>query len=247
MRRNQWFFAICAVVLLGVLLLCWHTMKHSAVETTIVTLTEPKAPMTSTMESDVSVSSTMESDVSVSNTIESDVFVSKEKASPITENPKPNTVEVENAIEFLKNLEKRNASKEIETKVKETKNTAELSQDEMYQLIYEGVSYYDSLLESGSVNFVLEISDTSYPGMPSLPGGTWEGSFEFSNQKVRGSVKSPSGTEQFAYDGETFQNLYYKQSVPRLTQRNEVVYTAAHDPRFWGWNLSGKGILHQLH
>ena len=241
MRKNLCIFAICAVFLLGVLLLFWNAIKHPAVETNIINQTKPME-QTSTHTSGVAKpvsgpdKTIVKSESSISNKI--DNFVSKEKASPTKVNPTPNTVEVEKAITFLKNLEKRTSVKETGTE-----NTPELSQDEMFELIHEGVSYYDSLLVSGSVNFVLEISNTDYPGMPSMLGGIWEGSFEFSDQRVRGSVKSSSGTEQFAYDGETFQIFRYKQSVPRLTQQNEPVYNTFHDPRSWGWNLSGKRSL----
>lgn len=241
MRKNLWIFAICVVCLIGVLLFCWNAIKHPAVVTKIVNHTEPREQTslrTHGVAKPVSEphKTIVKSDSSVSNKI--DDSVSKEKAFPTTVNPKPNAVEVENAITFLKNLEKQTTDKETDTE-----NTPKLSQDEMFELILEGVSYYDSLLEDGSVNFVIEISNTDFPGIPSMLGGIWEGSFEFSDHRVRGSVKSPSGTEQFAYDGETFQIFRYKQSVPRLTQQNELVYNTFHDPRSWGWNLSGKRSL----
>ena len=241
MRKNLWVFVICAVFLISIFLICWNAIKHPAVETNIVNQTKSK-DQTSLGKSGVvkplsgTTKPTVKTDRSISN--KSENSESKEKEPPIRANPKPNNVEVEKAISFLKDLENRTDNKETDNE-----NGSKLSQDEMFELIHEGVSYYDSLLESGSVNFVLQIFNTDYPGLPSAPSETREGSFEFSDNRVRGSVKSSSGTEQFAYDGETFQLFRYEQSVPQMTQQNELIYNTFHDPRSWGWNLSGKRSL----
>ena len=48
------------------------------------------------------------------------------------------------------------------------------------------------------------------------------------------------GTEQYAYDGETFEDPPGNIS-PYLcwSRRSEVVHDSSDDPRFWGWNLRG--------
>ena len=47
------------------------------------------------------------------------------------------------------------------------------------------------------------------------------------------------GTEQYAYDGETFEELRETSHHIVLSRRSEVVHDSSDDPRFWGWNLSG--------
>ena len=127
------------------------------------------------------------------------------------------------------------------------------SEEELFQLIREGIVYYDSLLESGRADFLRK--DTSvefrglYPGMPRMPSGTWKGTIEFSGRKVRGTVTKDvvqyepdrnfeiKRTEQFAYDGETFETLRETSRGLLLEQRSERVYDASNDPRAWGWTF----------
>ncbi len=125
------------------------------------------------------------------------------------------------------------------------------SEKEMLQLIREGVAYYDSLLESGRVDFFSETTSVAAAGpMGRAPSGTWKGTFEFSGHKVRGLVTKDvvqydpdrnleiKGTEQFAYDGETFETLEETFNGIVLSRRSEIIRDT-NDPRFWGWDLSG--------
>ena len=130
------------------------------------------------------------------------------------------------------------------------------SEKEMLQLIREGVAYYDGLLESGRVDFFREttsIAADGLPGMGRIPSGTWKGTFEFSGRKMRGLVTKDvvqyepdrnvelKGTEQYAYDGETFETLRETLNGPSLGRRSEVVRDSHNDPRTWGWDLNGGG------
>ena len=130
-----------------------------------------------------------------------------------------------------------------------------LSKDEeaLLQLIRQGIVYYDSLLESGRADFLRTVTSVEfpglYPGMRRMSSGTWEGTIEFSGRKVRGIVTKDTihydidrdfpikGTEQFAYDGETFETLREKSRRLLLEQRSEIVYDASNDPRAWGWTF----------
>ena len=128
------------------------------------------------------------------------------------------------------------------------------SEEELLQLIREGITYYDSLLESGSVDFLREttsVASDGLPGMGRAPSGTWKGTFEFSGRKMRCIVTQDviqyepdrnipfKGTEQYAYDGETFETLRETFHNILLERRSEVVHDSSNDPRSWGWNLSG--------
>ena len=128
------------------------------------------------------------------------------------------------------------------------------SEEELLQLIREGITYYDSLLESGRVDFLRETTSIASAGLPELgraPSGTWKGTFEFSGRKIRGLVTQDAiqydpdrnfplkGTEQYAYDGETFEELRETSHHIALSRRSEVVHDSSDDPRFWGWNLRG--------
>ena len=128
------------------------------------------------------------------------------------------------------------------------------SEEELLQLIREGISYYDSLLKSGRVDFLREttsIAAAGIPGMGRAPSGTWKGTFEFSGRKIRGIVTRDAiqyepdgnlpikGTEQYAYDGETFERLQETFNGIVLSRRSERSPDPSDDPRFWGWNLSG--------
>ena len=130
-----------------------------------------------------------------------------------------------------------------------------LSKDEeaLLQLIREGIVYYDSLLESGRADFLRTVTSVEfpglYPGMRRMPSGTWEGTIEFSGRKVRGIVTKDAvqydtdrdfpikRTEQFAYDGETFETLRETSHGLALERRSEIVYDTSNDPRAWGWTF----------
>ena len=128
------------------------------------------------------------------------------------------------------------------------------SEEELVQLIREGIVYYDSLLESGRVDFLRETTSVASDGLPEMeraPSGTWKGTFEFSGRKMRGVVTRDAiqyepdrnipitGTEQYAYDGETFETLRETFNGIVLSRRSEIAGDLSDDPRFWGWNLSG--------
>lgn len=155
--------------------------------------------------------------------------------------------EISEAIDYLNNLQGQIRT-ETNTEDKSIATKDRLSQEEMVQLVREGVLYYDSLVESGSVDFFLEVTSTKYPGMPHAPSGSWEGTFEFSGSKLRGTVTRNvtqydeqygdlhlSGTEHFAYDGETFETQRQTSNGPLLERRSNTVFDASFDPRSWGW------------
>ena len=130
-----------------------------------------------------------------------------------------------------------------------------LSKDEkdLLQLIREGIVYYDSLLESGRADFFRTDTSVEFPGlypeMRRMSSGTWKGTIEFSGRKVRGIVTKDTvhyntdrdvpikGTEQYAYDGETFETLRETSRGLLLEQRSEIVYDPSNDPRAWGWTF----------
>ena len=129
------------------------------------------------------------------------------------------------------------------------------SEQELLQLIREGISYYDSLLKTGRVDFFRETISVAFDGLPGLgrfPSGTWKGTFEFSGRKMRCVVTEDAiqyetdrnielkGTEQYAYDGETFERLWETSNDIILSRRSEIVDDTFNDPRFWGWNLGGR-------
>ena len=128
------------------------------------------------------------------------------------------------------------------------------SEAELLQLIREGIAYYDSLLESGRVDFLRETTSVAadgLPEMPRVPSGTWKGTFEFSGRKMRCLVTQDviqyetdrnillKGTEQYAYDGETFERLRETSNGMMMSRRSEIADDPSDDPRAWGWNLSG--------
>lgn len=128
------------------------------------------------------------------------------------------------------------------------------SEEELLQLIREGVIYYDGLLKSGRVDFLRETTSVAADGLPEMPrapSGTWKGTFEFSGRKMRCLVTQDviqyetdrnipiKGTEQYAYDGETFETLRETRRGPLLERRSEIVDDPFNDPRSWGWNLGG--------
>ena len=129
------------------------------------------------------------------------------------------------------------------------------SEAELLQLIREGVTYYDGLLKSGRVDFLREttsVAAAGLPEMPRAPSGTWKGAFEFSGRKMRCVVTKDviqyetdrnipiKRTEQYAYDGETFETLRETFDGMSLSRRSEIVDDPSNDPRVWGWNLGGQ-------
>ena len=129
------------------------------------------------------------------------------------------------------------------------------SEEELLQLIREGIAYYDSLLKTGRVDFFREttsVATDGLPEMPRAPSGTWKGTFEFSGRKMRCVVTRDAiqyepdrnvpitGTQQYAYDGETFERLRETSNGIILSRRSKFVDDTFNDPRFWGWNLGGR-------
>ena len=129
------------------------------------------------------------------------------------------------------------------------------SEAELLLLIREGITYYDNLLESGRVDFLRETTSVAADGLPEMPrtpSGTWKGTFEFAGRKMRCLVTRDviqyetdrniplKGTEQYAYDGETFERLRETFNGIMLSRRSEIADDPSNDPRFWGWNLSGQ-------
>ena len=151
-------------------------------------------------------------------------------------------------------LVRREIAPEILAKSEEkTESPLSKEEEELLQLIREGIVHYDSLLESGRADFLRTVTSVEfpglYPGMRRISSGTWEGTIEFSGRKVRGIVTkdavqygidrdfSIKGTEQFAYDGETFETLREQNRRLLLERRSEIVYDASNDPRAWGWTF----------
>ena len=125
-------------------------------------------------------------------------------------------------------------------------------EEELFQLIREGIAYHDELLESGRVDFLRETTSVASDGpMGRASSGTWKGTFEFSGRKMRCLVTRDAiqydpdrnipitGTEQYAYDGETFERLRETFNGIILSRRSEIVDDPSNDPRRWGWDLSG--------
>ena len=151
-------------------------------------------------------------------------------------------------------LIRREIAPEILAKSEEkTESPLSKEEEELLQLIRQGIVHYDSLLESGRADFFRRVTSVEfpglYPGMRRMSSGTWEGTIEFSGRKVRGIVTKDTihydidrdfpikGTEQFAYDGETFETLREKSRRLLLERRSDIVYDASNDPRAWGWTF----------
>ncbi|MXV77760.1 hypothetical protein F4X73_15525 [Candidatus Poribacteria bacterium] len=270
---KKWKITVLSVsLLLGALFAYWYIVKHPAVE--IVNLTEEHQ---STHTNKMSTSVLSESPAQSSDTKEGSDIPIQAKSSVQTTNvdkdAKTNLKEVTKSIDFLEMLEEQSAS-EHQSHLKNGTAGAgsELSQEEIYQLIREGISYYDSLLVSGSVDFFMQSSSAPDPmrlGHASegkwidSSEGTWQGSFEFSGNRIRGTVnqsilqhEGPNvlfpTTEEFAYDGETFENLSTFENLakthigPSMQRQSDVSYNVFHDPRFWGWNMTGQGTFTEL-
>lgn len=239
--------AICIVLFFGVLLLYRRTFTSTAFppETTVtISKTQP------TQEGPTSRSfRSPEAETSQTGQMEVELTPESKKT--------PDTTDLQDAIDFLETLEKQAENNADPTEQQAAGNTTDLTQEELFQLVREGVSYYDSLVESGSVDFFKQASSVDYPGRPRMPTGTWNGSFEFSYNRFRYTLTknvvyydekfgnfSVHDTEQFAYDGETFEYLQEISSGNRLTRRAEVVDDPVLDPRSWGWgSTDGKDTL----
>ena len=151
-------------------------------------------------------------------------------------------------------LIRREIDPEILAKSEEkTESPLSEGERELLQLIREGIVYYDSLLESGQVDFLRTVTSVEFPGLypeiQRMSSGTWKGTIEFSGRKVRGIETADAvqydtdrdfpikGTEQFAYDGETFETLRETSRGLLLERRSDIVYDTSNDPRAWGWTF----------
>ena len=263
---KKWNITVLSVsLLLGVLFASWYRVKHPAVEIVNV----PTSPDTHTAEMStpkLSDTSAKPSDTSATRDIPTR---QKDGVPPIgiKKDAKPDIKAVMKGIDFLEALEKQNASKNKSGMKNGTADTgSELSQEELYQLIREGISYYDSLLESGSVDFFMQTSTLPFPGgveilpgilpgMRRMPETTKNGSFEFSGNRLRGAVSGHtiqyddsgettySNNENFAYDGETFERLVPAAKGFALIRSSDASYDSFYDPRWWGWNMQGQGTF----
>ena len=255
-RIPLWMFGICAVVLLSTVFVYWYTFKRTHVATIV-----PKPQRTAIGASGTRLSTSRPD----KSTAETPATPPTEEVDLSVKSAAVNDEEVTKAIGFLETLEEQSTPENItNTEDKTVDNTTDLSQDELLQLIQEGIAYYDSLLESGSVDFYLQTSTADFPfehpeGIKRLPNGTWEGTFEFSHERFRGKVTenktqydahgSPtffSGTEQFAYDGETFEAYRNMPTGPLLAKGGNPSYDTSIDPRIWGWSLSTEHSLGEV-
>ncbi|MCY3550544.1 MAG: hypothetical protein OXH39_08780 [Candidatus Poribacteria bacterium] len=238
---------ICIVILLVASFLYWRTFDST--NTILVTNVSQRAPTQSPEMPIAAPHPDIEATVKTP-------AAPKEETDTISETPE-DTEEVRQAIDFLETLEEQSQSENNgeETGQQATGNTSELTQDEMLQIVREGVSYYDSLVESGSIEFMVESSSIDFPGTPRGPNGTRYGTFEFSNNDFKSTITedmtyynggetgnaphTSQSTTEFAYDGETFEILREDNNGFRLERRTDVAYPSVDDPRFWGWNLTG--------
>ena len=241
---KKWNITVLSVsLLLGVLFASWYIVKNPAVE--IVNLPVKQLSIHTGKMSTPELS-------------EAPANLSSTRTIVIEKDAKPDIKEVTKSIDFLEMLEKQSAAGNQSDFKNGTEDTgSELSQEEIYQLIREGISYYDSLLDSGSVDFIMQTYSALNPGMwmRRATEGTWNGSFEFSGDRLRGSVRQNStqddngessqlsSTEEFAYDGETFERLWNRHNGYLLERRSDVSYNVFHDPRWWGWNMRGQGTF----
>ena len=148
-------------------------------------------------------------------------------------------------------LIRREIDPEILAKSEEkTESPLSEGEKELLQLIREGIVHYDSLLESGRVDFHRTVTSVEfpglYPGIRRFSSGTWKGTIEFSGRKVRGIETADAvhydtdrdfpikGTEQFAYDGETYETLRETSRGLLLERRSDILYDTNNDPRAWG-------------
>ena len=230
---KKWNITVLSVsLLLGVLFASWYIVKHPTVEIVNIPVKQPS--------------------------IYTGKMSTPELSETLANLSKPDINEVTKSVDFLEMLEKQNAAGNQSDFKNGTADTgSELNQEEIFQLIREGISYYDSLLDSGSVDFFMQTYSALKPvrGIRGATGGTWNGTFEFSGNRLRGSVSKNStqydngessqlsSTEEFAYDGETFERLWNRHDGYLLERKSDVSYNTFHDPRWWGWNMRGQGTF----
>ena len=245
-RTKGWTVLISGIVVVSALLFYWHIAEHSVRNTRGTAATSTTSP---------SIAEVPGSSPNTVPTVETPPATPEEV--PQVEDTNADPEEVAKALNFLETLEEQNSPENNATRQGETTDNApELTQDEMFQLIREGISYYDSLLESGSVDFFLQRSSVDDSDGLSPVNGTWEGTFEFSGRRVNGAVArnttqshekygniSRTGTTQFAYDGETYEVLRETTNGTRMTRKSDIGYDITYDPRLWGWDLSGEESL----
>ena len=246
-RTKTWTVFISVLVVACALLLYWHIAERSVRNIRVMPSTSTTSP---------SIAEVPGSSPKTVLTAETPSVVPEEV--PQVEDTSADPEEVAKALNFLETLEEQNNPKNNATLQDETTgNAPELTQDEMFQLVREGISYYDSLVESGSVDFFLQRSSVDESDGLSPVNGTWEGTFEFSGRRVNGTVTqdtiqahekygniSRTGTTQFAYDGETYEVLREtRNGTRRMTRKSGIGYDIAYDPRLWGWDLNGEESL----
>ena len=248
--------ALCVFILLVVLFLFFHSF-----DSTHVTLVEDDSPSTTpSFETARAVQQpSTQPNAPSTPTISA---VPQEEVRDVAEETSTDSTEVKKAIDFLETLEEHSQLENGAQPEDDTGDSStDLTQDELFELVREGVSYYDSLLESGSVDFYIQTSTADFPfegpeGLQRLPHGTSEGTFEFSYQKFRGAVTENrtqydengktmvfQGFEQFAYDGETFETYKEGHNGPLLTRDDTTSYDTSIDPRIWGWSLTSERSL----
>ena len=251
MRKTTkiWLFVLCVIVLSTTLFLYW-TRKNSSFGTPGTAAVTSNIPSTGG-------SVTMPNQTQPPTVDKPSETLPAKKDPPLDEAvDEPKTEEVIEAINYLDAVDTQASPKDPDAEMETEDHQNALSQDELFELVHEGVSYYESLLESGSVDFFLQASSTNYPGEPRLPNGNWQGSFEFSDNRFRGTVTqnatdydekfgdvSLSDTKQFAYDGETFENLKETRHGLTLVRRSDNASDPSFDPRNWGWQTDEKGSL----
>ena len=270
---NKWKISVLSVcILLGVLFAYWYIVKHPAVKIVII---PEKQPSTHTEKMSTSELSEKPARPNGTKEVPDTAAEQNNGVQPINvdKDTIPDIKEVTKSIDFLEMLEKQSTAENLSKLKNGTADTeSELSQEEKYELIREGISYYDSLLESGSVDFFMQSSSapdlreqgsTSKGKLVDISEGTWQGSFEFSGNRIRGTVSQSTiqhgdvnvllpTTEEFAYDGETFVNLSTFEKVsklhadPSMQRQSDVSYNEFYDPRFWGWNMTGQGTFTEL-
>ena len=242
-----WTFVLCVIVLFATLLLYWFTREPY----TVIPVNRASMPETPSISE---VSTPIPSHTPT--VVETQEVTPAEKVTSHTETSALEMEEIADAINYLEAIEEHAPSSKTGSLTKIEENLMESNQDELLQLVREGISYYDSLLESGSVDFFLKISTATYPGIPRKPSGNWSGTFEFSDSRLRGTVTRNvtqydeqfgtvpiSDTRQFAYDGETFENLRETNDGLVLERKSNVLATSF-DPRNWGWgSTNGDGTL----
>ena len=194
---KKWNITVLSVsLLLGVLFASWYIVKHPTVEIVNIPVKQlstytGKMSTPELSDTPANLSSTMKTpDIPTQQTNSVRTIVVKKDA-------KPDIKEVTKSVDFLEMLEKQSAAGNQSDFKNGTADTgSELSQEEQYQLIREGITYYDSLLESGSIDFFMQTSSAPDPGMGlgRASEGTWDGSFEFSGNRLRGTVSEDSYT-----------------------------------------------------